>query len=298
MGCADEQGSLPTGAAGSTSSAAAGVGGSGLAGTTNGAGGTAGGGAAGLGGNSAGSSASAGSSGQNSGGAGGAAGGVSGGAAGGASGGAAGSASGGGGSAGSGASTDCSSLKLCEDFEKALDMSALKETGSGFDGAIVTDQAHSGMHSYHVNAPNKTGSKFLTWNMSPGADFWGRAWFRITGPKGGHQVYIIAKASSELRLFNRKTDKEEMAINTQSGDDWFVSTTPVPQATWFCYEWHVTESATTIYHDGTEAVFTKKPPGIKGVTSLSLGWQRWQAGAAGEMWIDDIAVGDKQIGCQ
>jgi hypothetical protein len=194
-------------------------------------------------------------------------------------------------------------LKLCEDFEKdALDTATWSTKVSGaFTAKIATDQAHSGTRSLHIVAPNAANSAFITETKTfPAADFWGRAWFRITGPKGGHQVYIIAKpsaANSELRLFNRKTDKEEMAVNTQNGDDWFVTKTPVPQATWFCYEWHVTETATTIYHDGIE--FTEiKPPGIKGVTSLSLGWQRWQAGAAGEMWIDDVAVSDKQIGCK
>ena len=40
-------------------------------------------------------------------------------------------------------------------------------------------------------------------------------------------------------------------------------------------------------------------PGITGGTSLSLGYTRFATGtAAGELWIDDVAVNDKQIGCQ
>jgi hypothetical protein len=248
----------------------------------------------GLGGSGAGSSAAAGSSGSSNAGAAGTTGGTT-------DGGSGGSATGGGGSGGTGASLGCSSAKICEDFEKDLDMSTwtLRMSG-GFTAKIDTDQFHSGSHSLHVVAPNTTNNAWLTEKKTfPAADFWGRAWYRISGPKGGHQEYIIAPAAgNELRIFNRKTDSEMMGLNTQSPDKWYLTNTPVPQATWFCYEFHVTETATTLYPNGKEATEVK-PPGMKGVTALSFGWQRWQTGGGpGEMWIDDIAVGDKQIGCE
>jgi hypothetical protein len=89
-----------------------------------------------------------------------------------------------------------------------------------------------------------------------------------------------------------------MGVNTSTPDKWYLTNTPVPQATWFCYEFHVTATATTVYPNGKEAT-EAKPPGVTGVKSLSFGWQRWQTGGGdGEMWIDDIAIGDKQIGCE
>ncbi|HVY25635.1 MAG TPA: hypothetical protein VHB79_03760 [Polyangiaceae bacterium] len=293
LGCSDDgQQGVPFGAGGG-SPGSAGGGGMGVAGTTSSTSGTAGnGGATGLGGSSAGSSSTAGSStaGTSSGG----------GATGGATGGDGGSASGGGGSGGTGAAVGCSA-KVCQDFEKDLDATwALRPSGA-FTAKIDTDQFHSGSRSLHIVAPNKTNSAWLTIQSDkfPAADFWGRAWYRITGPKGGHQEYIIAPASgNELRILNRKTDSENMGVNTQSPDKWYLTNTPVPQATWFCYEFHVTATATTVYPNGKEATEVK-PPGVTGVKSLSFGWQRWQTGGGdGEMWIDDIAIGDKQIGCE
>jgi hypothetical protein len=176
----------------------------------------------------------------------------------------------------------------------------LKPTGA-FTAKIDTDQFHGGSHSLHVIAPNTTNNAWLTTKTLPvpAADFWGRAWYRITGPKGGHQEYIIAPAGgNELRILNRKTDSEMMGLNTQSPDKWYLTNTPVPQSTWFCYEFHVTATATTLYPNGKEATEVK-PPGMPGITALRFGWQRWQTGGGdGEMWIDDIAISDKQIGCE
>src|SRR6185503_3700070 len=111
-------------------------------------------------------------------------------------------------------------------------------------------------------------------------ELWGRAWLRFHGPEGGHQVYIIANSpGDQLRLLNRRNGSEAIAINVQKTDRWYSSKTAIPQDTWFCYEWHVTASATTVYKDGTELT-DLKAPGATGVTSLSFGYQRWQTGKA------------------
>ena len=291
IGCAGDDPGLPIdegNTAGSTSTGGTGSAGApGTAGTTTGTAGTTGnGGSSGVAGGSAGSGGIVGSSGSANAGAGGSATG--------------GTTGNGGGSGGTGASVGCSA-KVCQDFEKDLDATwALKVSGE-FTAKIDTAQFHGGSRSLHVVAPNKTNSAWLTIlsDKFPAADFWGRAWYRITGPKGGHQEYIIAPASgNELRILNRKTDSENMGVNTQTPDKWYLTNTPVPQSMWFCYEFHVTATATTVYPNGKEAT-EAKPPGVTGVKSLSFGWQRWQTGGGdGEMWIDDIAIGDKQIGCE
>lgn len=293
IGCAGDDPGLPIGdgsTAGSTSTGGTGSAGTlATAGTTTSTSGTTGSG--GAAGSSGGSGGMVGSSGSSNGGAASATAGTTGGGSGG---------GGGSGSGGTGTSVGCSA-KVCQDFEKDLDATwALKVSGE-FTAKIDTAQFHGGSHSLHVVAPNKTNSAWLTIQSDkfPAADFWGRAWYRITGPKGGHQEYIIAPASgNELRILNRKTDSENMGVNTQTPDKWYLTNTPVPQSTWFCYEFHVTATATTVYPNGKEATEVK-PPGVTGVKSLSFGWQRWQTGGGdGEMWIDDIAIGDKQIGCE
>jgi hypothetical protein len=193
-------------------------------------------------------------------------------------------------------------LQLCEDFESgSLDTATweLMKTGD-FDATVDTDQAHSGMHSLHVVAPNTPNRAFIKETKTfPASDFWGRAWLRFNGPQGGHQVFIIVeRPGDQLRVLNRRDGSEGFAVNVQSTDRWYSSQTTIPQTTWFCFEWHVTADATTIYEDGTELTDVQAP-GIAGGTALSLGYQRWQTGSAGgDLWIDDVAVSDTQVGCE
>ena len=202
----------------------------------------------------------------------------------------------GGGSSGSG----CGSAQICDDFETgSINTSTWKvQQGNGFTATVGTDQAHSGTHSLHIVAPNTSNSAFITETKTfPAADFWGRAWMRFSGPNGGHQMYIYVNfPGDQLRLLNR-LGSDSIQVNFQKSDQFYSSKTTVPQTTWFCYEWHVTTSATTIYKDGTQLTDIKAP-GITGGTSLSLGFQRFAtATAAADLWIDDVAVGPSQIGC-
>jgi hypothetical protein len=205
---------------------------------------------------------------------------------------------------GAGSGADCSSLKLCETFESgSLDAAVWKSMKGGqFTIAVETGQAHSGTHALHVVAPDAANSAFITETKTfPASDFWGRAWFRFTGPQGGHQVFIIvapSTANQQLRVLNRRDGSEAFAVNDQVTDKWYSSSTMIPQNTWFCYEWHVTATGTSIYKDGTELKLDKPAPGSKSPVSLSIGFQRWQPGAKGEIWVDDIAISDTQIGCK
>jgi hypothetical protein len=282
-----------TGVAGTTGSA--GSGGSGTAGTT-GSGGTAGAagasGTAGTGGSSAGTSGNAGrgGSGFGRGGSGGTTG----------SGGAAGSGTAGSSGTAGGTGTGCAAAQICEDFESgSISSSTWKVSMSGsFTATVGTDQSHSGTHSLHIVAPNTSNSAFITETKTfPASDFWGRAWLRFNGPNGGHQMYIyVALSGDQLRLLNR-LGSDAIQVNFQKTDQFYASKTTVPQTTWFCYEWHVTTSATTIYKDGVQLTDIKAP-GITGGTSLSLGFQRFAtASAAADLWIDDVAVNTSQIGC-
>jgi hypothetical protein len=198
-------------------------------------------------------------------------------------------------------------MKLCETFESgSIDAATWNTTKSGgFTIAVETAQAHNGTHALHVVAPNTANSAFIKLKSGSAvlaADFWGRAWLRFTGPQGGHQVYIIVSpdgGNKELRALNRKNGSENFGVNDQVSDKWFMSSTMIPQNTWFCYEWHVTATATTIYKDGTELKLDKAAPGVSNPTQLSIGYQRWQTGsAAGELWVDDIAINPTQVGCK
>jgi hypothetical protein len=136
------------------------------------------------------------------------------------------------------------------------------------------------------------------------ADFWGRAWLRLKGPAGGHQMFIAhaLPGGNQLRVLN-SIGSLTVTGNVATGDPIFNSTVAIPQETWFCFEWHVNATATHLYKDGTEVMTTMggkatTMPGETGITSLILGFQRFQTGsAASDLWIDDVAVDTNQIGC-
>jgi hypothetical protein len=211
---------------------------------------------------------------------------------------------------GSTGSVDCSTLKLCDDFESGMLATSTWRVsqGGGYTATVGTDQAHSGTHSVHVVAPVAAGSAFITETKTfPAADFWGRAWLRFKGVAGsGHQMNIyVAAPGDQLRLLNRNGG-EAIRINFQKTDTFYNSKTTVPQEMWFCYEWHVSATATHVYFalegkDSVELTDVGTVPGVTGGTSLSLGYQRFQPGTAGaaatDLWIDDVAVDAARIGC-
>ncbi len=204
------------------------------------------------------------------------------------------------GSAGGGSgAVDCSMLKVCDDFEAATLSSTWKTQNGGFTIALSTDQAHSGKQSVHLTASAPTSSAFIsTMKGFPAADFWGRAWMRFKLGAGGHQMYIYAiSGGTQLRVFNRLGSNEDAQINIMPGDTFNDSKIPVPQEEWFCYEWHITATESDIFLNGKAGA--AKGPGLSNPTAIYLGMQRFQSGgAAGDIWIDDVAIGDKQIGCQ
>ena len=224
----------------------------------------------------------------------------SGGTGGGASGGAAGSSGSGGGGA-----TDCSKLKICDDFEgdaPGAGASPWKKMGTV---DVVTDVHHSGTHAVHIKgaAGGAYNANINESKSFPAADSWGRAWVQIKATSTEHQMFIgINLSGDQGRLLNR-LGSDTPQVNFQKGDKFYAAEDKITQGTWFCYEWHVTTSATSIYINGKKQSLKNgtngDAPGITGGTSLLLGFQRFANGSSdGEVWYDDVAVGDTQIGCQ
>lgn len=211
----------------------------------------------------------------------------------------------GGSAGGTTGAADCSTLKLCDDFETAAPGKGTvpwKVTGTV---EVVTDIHNSGMKALHISAPNTSNfSAYISETKTfPAADFWGRAYLRFKGDGGGHQMYIAVNyPGNQLRLLNR-LGSDTPQVNFMTPDNFYAGDVNIKQETWFCYEWHVTTSVVNIYMDGKKLTTklngaVKDPPGITGGTSLLIGYNRFATGSgAGEMWIDDVAVNDTQIGC-
>lgn len=211
-----------------------------------------------------------------------------------------------GGSAGSGGggSTDCSTFKLCDDFEGgALGMGTSPwktQSGGGYTLELATDQAHSGTHSVHITAPTGTGSAHIVETKTfPATDAWYRAFLRFKAPPGGHQMFIMLSApGDQIRILNT-LGSAKVQQNLQSTDVFKTSATTIPMETWFCYEWHANASGVHVYMDGKEMTDAAATWSAAAATSLTIGYQRFQAGtAAGEIWIDDVAVNTTQVGCK
>ncbi|MEO7035351.1 MAG: hypothetical protein ABI548_15610 [Polyangiaceae bacterium] len=219
--------------------------------------------------------------------------------------GAGGSGVGGSGGSGGGAAADCSKFKLCDGFEgDAPGKGASPWTTSG-TVEVVTDVFHSGTHSVHMmaaagNAININISEKKTF---PSTDSWGRAWVQIKATSTEHQMYIgINLSGNQARLLNR-LGSDIPQVNFQSPDSFYAAGVKFTQGMWFCYEWHVTDTAISIYIDGTKQSLKNgtagDAPGAKGGTALLLGFQRFGTGSASaDVWYDDVAVNDTQIGCQ
>jgi len=204
---------------------------------------------------------------------------------------------------------DCSTLKLCDGFEgDAPGKGTSPWTASGAV-EVVTDVFHSGTHSVHMKAASGGAVNI---NISekktfPSTDWWGRAWVQIKGTSTEHQMYIgvnfpSGNTGNQDRLLNR-LGSDTPQVNFQQGDAFYATQVKFTQGMWFCYEWHVTDTTTGIFIDGKEQTLKDSkgmpPGGAKGATALLLGFQRFVNGSgSADVWYDDIAIGDAQIGCQ
>ena len=172
--------------------------------------------------------------------------------------------------------------------------------GSGYTVAVDTTQAHSGTKSIHISAPTATGAGALTetktFSGATATDWWGRVFFRFKAPADGHQMFIAVNVSgNQFRLFNT-LGSTKIQLNDQKADKFTALTQSITMEKWFCYEWHMTPTTTTAYVDGQQGGMVSWA--VSGATSLQIGYERFQAAkTAGEIWIDDVAIGTSQIGC-
>jgi hypothetical protein len=313
-------GGAGTGSAGAAGSDAAGTGG-GPAGS--------GGSAAGVGGGSAG--AAGGGAGTADGGAGatgaGAAG--SGGSTAGAGGGAAGSA------AGAGGGNPCATAIFCDDFEAytagAAPKGMWKVTTNQGTLAVDTAHAHSGKNAVHALTTGAQAYESAYMGLVgapvfpvPNNGFFGRMMMYATqaptdvvhwtiiqgeGPVPGQNI------TNAVYRYGGQYNLRFMA-NYDSGpaksDCWHHSKTTIPLNRWACVEWQFDGPTSTLRFwldgqavddltvvgkgDGCIAHDTMDNWYAPTFNAVRLGWEHYQLGP-GELWIDDVAIDGKRIGC-
>lgn len=156
---------------------------------------------------------------------------------------------------------------------------------------------------------------------------WARAfvWYQLNAgetPPAGHFVFIrhegtaqAGRAASSNQLHLLGGHGAQLAAEIRDPGDIYNYTSPVlsvPQAKpgWQCWEWRTgADNTASFYVDGKEVTFAHKslPAGPAVTTAdkwyfpnfnkLYIGWLDFSAGPKGEMWIDEVAISDKQIGC-
>ena len=125
-------------------------------------------------------------------------------------------------------------------------------------------------------------------------------------PLGGHQIYIEARVASgsdktgvrSLNTFDNNNGY--LGLNLESSDKSQQSKTKMTTGSWVCYEWQITGisggmGTFTSWADGQ--MLATQNGDIPNIMRERIGIQRYDAGMAGEMWIDDVALGSSRINC-
>jgi len=281
-------GGAPTGTGGSAGQAGSAAGASGRGGATAGTGGSS---VAGTGGTTAGA---------------------------GGRGGTGGSATGGTGAFGIAGPTRCdATFPLCESFEAGLDGNLWKTTKAG-DATIVVDDVHAarGTKALHIKTAAGGSSNFAyiketktfpaTNNVLYGRMF---VWFEDALTTDGHYSLAEGAGTGTPAVIRFGGQFKAFGVGTDSGSsgDWTDSDKSklVPAKTWICAEFQF-DGPTHTFHvwwdDMERPTLTSGPSKHASFTmptfnSLWFGYWMYNIAEPQEIWIDEIAVDYKPIGC-
>jgi hypothetical protein len=229
----------------------------------------------------------------------------------------------GGGSGGEGGAGGCAGATFCDDFEASTMLSAdwtIDNAVTANTVTVVSDKtkAHSGTNSVHLTFTTASGATFIDEKKGfpvPAAGYWGRVWFNVATPTdAGHDVYIEASSGMNLtnhgiRPLNTQGTMSTNVDPVNGGEAGKNSGTALPRGVWTCFEWNIALTGTTgsvsLYVGGaampTIAATTFPSTGdvsVAGLVEQRIGFEHYNAiSAAGDMYIDDYAIGPTRIGC-
>jgi len=227
-------------------------------------------------------------------------------------------AAGGAGTFGISGPTRCAAtLPLCESFENGIDGNLWKTTMVG-DATVSVDSTHAarGTKALHVKTVAGGGSNFAyiketktfpaTNNVLYGRMF---VWFEDALTTDGHFSLAEGAGTGTPAVIRFGGQFKAFGVGTDGGDsgDWTDSdrTKLVPTQTWICAEFQFDGPNNTfhVWWDDMErpmlttgvsehAMFT-----MPAFNSLWFGWWMYNLAEPQEIWIDEIAVDYKPIGC-
>jgi len=230
-----------------------------------------------------------------------------------------GTAGGAGAGAGGGGSGTCNAI-FCDDFEASTTLGPAwtVEKVAGNTVEVVSTMAprsgSSGKNTVHMHFTTASGATFISESMGLPAlmnTVWGRVWFYVMNDptSNGHDVYIeaadVLSTNTGVRPLN--TQQGKMAINVDpglnGGEDGASSGMAIPRGAWTCFEWSIIAPTTgsgsvTLYMGGAQLATIAKTK-VPALMFQRVGYEHYNAdSAAGDLWIDDYAVGTKRITCQ
>jgi hypothetical protein len=215
--------------------------------------------------------------------------------------------------------TGCTGATFCDGFENSATLAADTDWKVDSDTPanvveIVTNKSHSGSNSVHLGFT--TTAAFSTYidetKGFPNTGYWGRVWyFVMNGTESGHQVYIDGTDGTNLSNYGVRPLNTQsagmIAVNVDpgvggKGESGGTSGTKMPQGVWTCFEWQVTgvggTGNVTLYMGGTLVAGTEAMGvPIPNLIEERIGYERYGGGAAGDIWMDDYAIGPTRIGC-
>ena len=230
------------------------------------------------------------------------------------------------GSASGGAAGCPAGATFCDDFEASATLVGTTWTVDNTLGATVRivntftttpgpTMAHSGKNAVQISFAGGTGYAMIVDKMGfpdpPAAmGYWGRVWLFIQTPAGdnGHDVYI--EGSTGMNLPNNgvrplNTQGGDMSINIDpvgTGEASANTTMPIPRGAWTCFEWQISVTGGTgnvvLYAGGSAtptASLNARPIGA--LIEQRVGYERYNAGTPGNLWLDDFAIGSTRLGC-
>ena len=205
-------------------------------------------------------------------------------------------------------------VAFCESFENGLDTTVWRTTKSG-DGTAVVDDLHAarGTKALHVQTTSGNGFAYITENKSfPATNnvLYGRMflWLQNGLVTDGHFSLAEGDGTGTPAAIRFGGQFKAFGVGSDHGasGDWTDhDTKAVPSQTWMCLEFEMKGDTSefhvwwddverTALHVGTtqHAGFT-----MPAFNSLWFGWWMYNAVEPKDLWIDEIAVDFKPIGC-
>ncbi len=205
-------------------------------------------------------------------------------------------------------------VAFCESFENGLDSTLWRTTSSG-DGTAFVDDLHAarGTKALHVHTASGNGRAYVTETKSFPATsniLYGRmfVWLQDGITTSGHFTIAEGAGTGTPAVIRFGGQFKEFGVGSDRGasGDWTDhDTKPVPSQTWMCLEFEM-KGDTNEFHvwwDDAERTALHRGAAQHGgftmpaFNSLWFGWWMYNAVEPKDMWIDEIAVDFKPIGC-